>query len=92
MASSTICPAHAYSLLVNYRPGYVSSYLACERRVHRELAIQPFREENAGKILDAILGVGADAGAPAAVAVRPTDGNPFFLEECVRTLVRAGHS
>jgi len=82
-------PSARVLLLVNYRPSY--SRPAWHRKAwHRELAIDPFREKKADEILDAILGVHPTQALLRPLLLERTEGNPFFLEECVRTLVETG--
>ncbi len=82
-------PSARVLLLVNYRPSY--SRPAWHRKAwHRELAMDPFREKKADEILDAILGVHPTQALLRPLLLERTEGNPFFLEECVRTLIETG--
>jgi len=76
-------------LLVNYRTGHAHAGWH-GKAWHREFGIQPFREKNAVELLDAILGVDPTQAPVRPLLLERTEGNPFFLEECVRTLVESG--
>jgi tetratricopeptide (TPR) repeat protein len=75
-------------LLVNYRAGYSHSWgrTAC----HQEFRIDPLREKDVDEILDAILGTDPSQASLRPLLIERTEGNPFFLEESVRTLVETG--
>ena len=78
-------PAARILLLVNYRPEYEHSW---HRKTYsRELRLDPLPPESAEAPLGAL--VGGDASLPPLkrLLIERTEGNPFFLEESVRTLV-----
>ncbi len=47
----------------------------------------PPAQEPAGELLTALLGHGTDLESLKQMLITSTEGNPFFLEESVRTLV-----
>ena len=52
-----------------------------------ELRLEPLPAESAHALADVLLGPGPDLGALKQRLVAHTEGNPFFLEESVQTLV-----
>src|SRR5439155_9022572 len=57
---------------------------------YAQLRLDPLSPENAHALLDRLLGRDEAAAALKAVLIERTGGNPFFLEESVRTLVETG--
>jgi class 3 adenylate cyclase/tetratricopeptide (TPR) repeat protein len=70
-------------LLVNYRPEYRHSWAS--KTAYRQMRLEALPVESAGAFLDALLG--ADPGLAALKQLLVPQGNPFYLEESVRTLV-----
>ena len=70
-------------LLVNYRPEYQHGWASKPYYVQTRLETLPV--DNAGQLLDALLGDDPSLAPIKALFIRR--GNPFFLEEAVRTLV-----
>jgi class 3 adenylate cyclase/tetratricopeptide (TPR) repeat protein len=70
-------------LLVNYRPEYQHPWGSKTSYIQMRLDALP--AESAGELLDAILG--DDSALAALKQLLVKRGNPFFLEETVRTLV-----
>src|SRR5262249_59990825 len=54
---------------------------------YSQLRVDPLLPENAGELLDALLGADANMQLLKQLLIERTEGNPFFLEESVRTLV-----
>jgi tetratricopeptide (TPR) repeat protein len=81
-------PAACLLLLVNYRPEY--SHAWGSKTYYRQLRIDPLPPENAGELLDALLGADAALAPLKMLLVERTDANPLFLEESVRALVEMG--
>jgi len=80
-------PAAAILLLVNYRPEYRHGWGS--RTYYRQLRIDPMTAETASEFLESLLGDDAALGSVKQLLIERTDGNPFFLEECVRALVES---
>jgi class 3 adenylate cyclase/tetratricopeptide (TPR) repeat protein len=78
-------PAARVLLLVNYRPEYRHPWSG--KSHYRELRIDPLPAESAEELLDALLGPDESLEPLKRLLIRRTDGNPFFLEESVRTLI-----
>jgi tetratricopeptide (TPR) repeat protein len=81
-------PAAPVLLLVNYRPEYTHGWGG--KTYYRQLRIDPLPPENAEELLRALVGDGAEFAPLKRLLIERTEGNPFFLEESVRTLVETG--
>jgi tetratricopeptide (TPR) repeat protein len=81
-------PTAKILLLVNYRPEYQHDWGS--KTYYTQLRLDPLPPASADELLQALLGddVGARRAVPLLIA--RTEGNPFFLEESVRTLVETG--
>jgi class 3 adenylate cyclase/tetratricopeptide (TPR) repeat protein len=78
-------PTARIFLLVNYRPEYQHGW--GNKTYYSQLRIDPLAPESAEELLRDLMG-GDDALQPLKrLLVERTEGNPFFLEEIVRTLV-----
>jgi predicted ATPase len=72
-------------LLVNYRPEYQHAWGS--KTSYSQMRLDALPAESAGELLDALLG--DDPGLAPLKQLLVKRGNPFFLEETVRTLVEA---
>jgi class 3 adenylate cyclase/tetratricopeptide (TPR) repeat protein len=81
-------PSARLLLLVNYRPEYRHSWGA--KGYYTQLRIDALPPESAEALLSSLLGTGADVAALRPRLIAATEGNPFFLEETVRTLAEVG--
>jgi class 3 adenylate cyclase/tetratricopeptide (TPR) repeat protein len=81
-------PAARMLLLVNYRPEYQHAWGS--RTYYTQLRLDPLPPEGAEELLRALLGPDAGFDPLKRVLIARTDGNPFFLEESVQTLVETG--
>ena len=81
-------PGAPVLLLVNYRPEYGHAWTG--KTYYRQLRIDPLLPESAEELLQALMGDGAELAALKRLLIDRTEGNPFFLEEAVRTLVEMG--
>ena len=70
-------------LLVNYRPEYQHAWGS--KTYYSQMRLDALPAESAGELLDALLGDDPGLGPLKQLLVKR--GNPFFLEETVRTLV-----
>src|SRR5262249_51593634 len=75
-------------LLTNYRPEYAHRW--GNKTYYQQLRLDPLPPESAEELLDALLGDAAALAALKRLLVEQTGGNPFFVEESVRTLVETG--
>jgi tetratricopeptide (TPR) repeat protein len=71
-------------LLVNYRPEYQHGWAA--RSYYRFFRIDGLPPETADELMDALLGPHPSLRPLKRLLAERTDGNPFFIEETVRTL------
>jgi tetratricopeptide (TPR) repeat protein len=70
---------------VNYRPEYRHQWGS--RTYYAQLRLDPLSPETADELLAALLGADAGLEPLKRMLIERTEGNPFFLEESVRTLV-----
>ena len=75
-------------LLVNYRPEYRGPWAAAPGVI--EVRIDPLGSESSVELLRALLGTSPSLAPLCDHLIALTQGNPFFLEESVRTLIEIG--
>jgi DNA-binding NtrC family response regulator/tetratricopeptide (TPR) repeat protein len=75
-------------LLVNYRPEYQHGWGS--RSVYSQVRLDPLATDGMEELLVALLGADSSLAALKERLIERTEGNPFFLEECVRTLAETG--
>jgi predicted ATPase len=75
-------------LLVNYRPEYQHGWGS--KTYYTQLRLDPLPPASAAEVLHALLGDDASLVPLTQLLIARTEGNPFFLEESVRTLVEIG--
>jgi hypothetical protein len=73
---------------VNYRPEYQHGWGS--KTYYRQLRIDPLPPESAEALLHGLLGGDPALQPLKALLIERTEGNPFFLEESVQTLVETG--
>jgi class 3 adenylate cyclase/tetratricopeptide (TPR) repeat protein len=78
-------PTAQILLLVNYRPEYTHSW--GNKTYYTQLRLDPLPPESADELLEALLGDDSSLEPLKKLLIERTEGNPFFLEESVRTLV-----
>jgi predicted ATPase/class 3 adenylate cyclase len=81
-------PAARMFLLVNYRPEYEHPWAS--RPYYTQLPLDALPLEGAEQLLGALLGPDAELEPLKRVLIARTEGNPFFLEESVRSLAETG--
>src|SRR5262249_5634514 len=87
-------PTAQLLLLVNYRPEYQHGWSS--KTSYTQVRLDPLPPASADAFLQTLLGddVGATGRSPLQdlkrLLIARTEGNPFFLEESVRTLVETG--
>jgi class 3 adenylate cyclase/tetratricopeptide (TPR) repeat protein len=72
-------------LLVNYRPEYQHGWGS--KTYYTPLRLDPLPPVSADELLQALLGDDSSLKPLTQLLIARTEGNPFFLEESVRTLV-----
>jgi predicted ATPase/class 3 adenylate cyclase len=75
-------------LLVNYRQEYQHAWN--RKTYYTQLRLDPLGHEEAEELLTALLGAGAGVHLLRQPLLAQTEGNPFFMEEVVQTLVEEG--
>jgi len=78
-------PTARIVLLVNYRPEYRHGWGS--KSYYTQLRIEPLTADSAEQLLETLLGNALALAPLKRLLIKRTDGNPFFLEESVRTLV-----
>ena len=81
-------PTARLLLLVNYRPEYQHGWGS--KTYYTQLRLDPLPPVSADEFLQALLGDDASLAPLTQLLIARTEGNPFFLEESVRTLVETG--
>jgi predicted ATPase/class 3 adenylate cyclase len=81
-------PTARLLLLVNYRPEYQHGWGS--KTFYTQLRLDPLPPASADALLRALLGDDPSLAPLAPLLIARTAGNPFFLEESVRTLVETG--
>jgi predicted ATPase len=75
-------------LLVNYRPEYQHDWGS--KTYYTQIRLDPLPPMSADALLQARLGDDPSLAPLKELLIARTEGNPFFLEESVRTLVETG--
>src|SRR5215468_2426457 len=75
-------------LLVDYRPEYSHGW--GDKGYYTQLRVEPLQPTSVEELLQHLLGRNGDLGPLKELLIRRTEGNPFFAEESVRSLVEAG--
>ena len=81
-------PTARVLLLVSYRPEYHHGWGS--KTYYTQLRLDLLPPASADEFLQVLLGNDPSLAALKHLLIARTEGNPFFLEECVRTLVEAG--
>jgi class 3 adenylate cyclase/tetratricopeptide (TPR) repeat protein len=81
-------PATRVLLLVNYRPEYRHGWGS--KAYYTQLRLDPLPPETAEGMLDTLMGADPGLAPLKRILIDRTQGNPFFLEETVRSLVESG--
>jgi class 3 adenylate cyclase len=81
-------PAARLLLLVSYRLEYQHTWSS--KTYYTQLRLDPLRAETAEELLCTHLGDASGLQPVKRFLIERTEGNPFFLEESIRTLVETG--
>jgi len=81
-------PTARLLLLVNYRPEYQHGWGS--KTYYTQLRLDPLPPVSAEEFLHVLLGDDPSLEPLTQLLIARTEGNPFFLEESVRTLVETG--
>jgi class 3 adenylate cyclase/tetratricopeptide (TPR) repeat protein len=72
-------------LLINYRPEY--SHEWSDKSYYTQLRVDPLQPNSAEELLSKLLGNNRDLEPLKQLLIKRTEGNPFYAEESVRSLV-----
>ena len=75
-------------LLVNHRPGY--SHTWSDKSYYTQIRVDPLSDQGAEELVRVLLGDNEDLASLKRLLINRTEGNPFFVEESVRSLVESG--
>jgi class 3 adenylate cyclase/tetratricopeptide (TPR) repeat protein len=78
-------PSTRLLLLVNYRPEYQHGWGS--KTFYTQVRLDPLPPARADELLQALMGTDPSLAALTPLLIARTEGNPFFLEESVQTLV-----
>jgi class 3 adenylate cyclase/tetratricopeptide (TPR) repeat protein len=81
-------PTATVLLLVNYRPEYTHGWGS--KSYYTQLRIDPLTAASADELLAGLIGDDPSTDPLKALLAERTEGNPFFLEESVRSLIETG--
>src|SRR5215475_9623923 len=75
-------------LLVDYRPGYNQTW--ADKTYYTQIRVDPLPSTGADELLQHLLGNNEDLAPLKELLIKRTEGNPFFVEESVRSLAETG--
>ena len=78
-------PSARLLLLVNYRPEYEHRW--ANKPSYTQVRLHPLPAASAAQLLHELVGTHTSVTPLEPILIERTEGNPFFLEECVRTLI-----
>ena len=81
-------PTGRVLLLFTYRPGHAPAF--GERSWHVRQTLRPLAPTHGARIARSLLGVDHLPDELASLLARKTEGNPFFVEQVIRSLLEAG--
>jgi class 3 adenylate cyclase/tetratricopeptide (TPR) repeat protein len=81
-------PKASLLLLVNFRPEFRGAWSA--KSYYTRIRIDPLQPQGAAELLQDRIGDDASLRTLKQLLIERTEGNPFFLEESVRTLIESG--
>lgn len=82
-------PTNPILILTNYRPKYEDPWIS--KMYYTRLRVDPLPSQNIDALLDSLLGADGSLSALKALLKERTGGNPFFLEESIRSLSETAH-
>ena len=78
-------PGSRTLVVTNFRPEFTAPWMG--HSYYRQLPLVPLREEGVAELLGGLLGADLSLAPLVNFVLERTGGNPFFVEEVVRTLV-----
>ncbi len=76
-------------LLLNFRPEFRAAWMS--KAWYRQIPLTPLDQTSVAELLGELIGQDPSLEPLEAAIYAQTGGNPFFVEEVVRTLVETGH-
>jgi adenylate cyclase len=76
-------------VVLNFRPEYQAPWMS--RSYYRQIALAPLGPEATDQMLQYVLGSDASLDGLSELIRERTQGNPFFIEELVQSLLEAGN-
>ena len=83
-----VVPTSRVLVILTYRPGYTPPF--GERTYHTRIALTPLTPRASAALADGMLTRGTIPEALQALIARKAEGNPFFVEEVVKSLRETG--
>ena len=83
-----VLPAVRMLLMVNYRPDFAHDWGG--RSFYRQIGVGPLSPATTVAFVDALVGSDVSTELLRHRLVTGTGGNPFFIEECIRSLEHSG--
>jgi len=81
-------PGSRTLVVTNFRPEFTAAWM--RHRYFRQLPLAPLPEDAASELLKALLGDDRSLALVISTVLERTGGNPFFIEEVIRSLVEDG--
>jgi predicted ATPase len=81
-------PSSRVHLLVNYRPGY--SHTWANKDYYTRVRVDPLSTDGASELIESLSGSSEDLAPLKELLLKRTEGNPFFIEEILRSLTESG--
>jgi class 3 adenylate cyclase/tetratricopeptide (TPR) repeat protein len=81
-------PTARMLLLINYRPGYSHNW--ADKTYYTQLRVDPLPSTGAEELLQHLMGNNQGLAPLKELLIKRTEGNPFFVEESVRSLAETG--
>jgi hypothetical protein len=81
-------PGSRTLVVANFRPEFSAAWM--RHSYYRQLPLAPLREQAVSDLLGGLLGVDLSLSPLVSFVLERTAGNPFFIEEVVRSLVEDG--
>ena len=81
-------PGNRLLLILTYRPGYVQPF--GDRSYHTRIALTALTQQDSAQMAEAMLGTESLPPELQRLIVQKAEGNPFFVEEVVKSLQEVG--
>ncbi len=81
-------PGSRTLVVTNFRPEFSAKWM--RHSYYRQVPLQPLSEDGVAKLVGGLLGTDLTLAPLVGVLIDTTRGNPFFVEEVIRSLVQDG--